>query len=912
MASHWLVFGLAACLVGFSAPQQAPQAARPKAVQVQPMRAEDLTLEKLYRGRSYSGQQARGAAFSHQGRYLAYLWNPFGENGADLYIHDTQTGQTKRATSMDALKVYDPPEVTERFIKKAAEREKQIEEAQAKVDAQAAYLLGSNIDLDKWDKAAIEQLKKEDAEKKAKAEAEKQKAEAEKKAKEQEGQQDQQDQQGQAQGQDERGAAGTPPRRGDGAGRQGQEKEKEKEMWEWRDELKKKQEKDSIKPGDLYPGVSNIEWAHKSDELIFTYRTDFYRYDVGSGKIERLTNTDRAWRLVGYTPEDDGYMYQDGIGIYKANFNSGRQVQLNRALVFADDAEKKYSIQYTMLSEDGKWMAISAVQQEESATGATGGGRGGRMMQQGGGGATGGRQVQIMDFTKRFSEARTVQREVSDDRLRTQPTGLFIRKVDENPSRQQGPVITFEGGDVWFESTAVNFSKDGARYTFATWEREKELLKVYMGNTSETDKPEVIIERKGDVGHEVVSSLAPRFTPDGKTLVVVLDDVTKFRQPMAFDVETKSLKPIVKGNFEAHTIMGFSPDSKSMFLLSNKNDPAAMHLFKVSMATGDMELVGNKGDFHRSPVVSENGAKAAISSGNWLKRNELYVIDIASKNAKMLTESYDPEWNRVHVMQPERFSYKNRHNDTIEGYMFKPKGWKASDRRPAVVYIYGGPLGDRHSVEIDSFQGTGYLFGMYMAAKHGYVTVTIDPRGQSNYGRRFSDANWEQPGLPQTEDLEDLMKKMPGFGVDTKRVGLTGWSFGGFQTQYTMYTKPDLFAAGIAGAGPTEWENYNSWYSGRTIGKVDRSKPVLKKHSLIPLAKNLRKPLLLVHGMADDNVLYQDTVNVYRALLESGKESIVDLLLDPEGAHGLGGAIKTRGQHKKYEAFFLQHLGKAK
>jgi dipeptidyl aminopeptidase/acylaminoacyl peptidase len=338
-----------------------------------------------------------------------------------------------------------------------------------------------------------------------------------------------------------------------------------------------------------------------------------------------------------------------------------------------------------------------------------------------------------------------------------------------------------------------------------------------------------------------------------------------------------------------------------------------MHLFRVSMASGEMELVGNPGDYHRNPVVSENGAKAAINSGNWMKRNELHVIDIASKGIKTLTDSYDPEWNRVHLMQPERFNYTNRHGDKIEGYMFKPKGWKPSDRRPSIVYIYGGPLGDRHSVEVDSFQGTGYLFGMYMAAKHGYVTITIDPRGQSNYGRRFSDANWEQPGLPQTEDLEDLMKKInTGFGVDTKRVGLTGWSFGGFQTQHTMYTKPDLFACGIAGAGPTEWENYNSWYSGRTIGKVDRSKPALRKHSLIPLAKNLRKPLLLVHGMADDNVLYQDTVNVYRALLENGKESIVDLFLDPEGAHGLGGAVKTKGQHKKYEAFFLQHLGKAR
>jgi dipeptidyl aminopeptidase/acylaminoacyl peptidase len=124
-----------------------------------------------------------------------------------------------------------------------------------------------------------------------------------------------------------------------------------------------------------------------------------------------------------------------------------------------------------------------------------------------------------------------------------------------------------------------------------------------------------------------------------------------------------------------------------------------------------------------------------------------------------------------------------------------------------------------------------------------------------------------------------------------------------------MYTSPDTFAAGIAGAGPTEWENYNSWYSGRTIGKTERSKPNLRKYSLLPLTAGLKKPLLLVHGMQDPNVLYQDTVNVYRALLENGKETLVDLFLDPDGEHALGGAIKAKAWHKKYEAFFLQHLG---
>ncbi|HEY1091071.1 MAG TPA: prolyl oligopeptidase family serine peptidase, partial [Burkholderiaceae bacterium] len=523
----------------------------------------------------------------------------------------------------------------------------------------------------------------------------------------------------------------------------------------------------------------------------------------------------------------------------------------------------------------------------------------------------GGRQVEIMNYTERFATAKKVDREVSDDKLQTQPTALYIRRADGAPRKQAEPVFTHAGGDVWFEMSPVAWSKDGSRYAFATWEREKELLKVYVGRADEAAKPEVLLERRGDVGHEVVNVMDPLFTPDGRTLVVVLDE-DGWRQPYGIDLASRQLKRLVKGEFEAHEVLGFTPDSKAMFVLANKDDFAAMNLWRVNLADASMQALGTAPDYHRNATVSDDGKLAAASAGNWASLPELKLLKLGAA-PKVLTASHDPAWAQVDVLRPERFSFKNRHGDTLQAYWFKPAGWQASDRRPAVVYTYGGPLNDRHIVETDSFQQTGYMFAMYMAAKHGYVTVTVDPRGHSNYGRRFSDANWEHAGQPQAEDLEDLHKYMvEKLGVDAARVGLTGWSFGGFQTQYTMYTKPDLFAAGIAGAGPTQWENYNSWYSGRTIGKVDRSKPNLRKYSLLPLAKNLKKPLLLIHGMVDPNVLYQDTVNVYRELLISGKEALVDLFLDPDGVHALGGAVQPVGLHRKAEAFWLAHLGQAK
>ena len=134
-------------------------------------------------------------------------------------------------------------------------------------------------------------------------------------------------------------------------------------------------------------------------------------------------------------------------------------------------------------------------------------------------------------------------------------------------------------------------------------------------------------------------------------------------------------------------------------------------------------------------------------------------------------------------------------------------------------------------------------------------------------------------------------------------------SFGGFQTQMCLYTEPDVFQVGMAGAGPTEWENYNAWYTTGTVGPSKKGSPDQKKYSLRPLARNLKGKLLLVHGIEDTNVLFQDTIAIYRELLKAGKETNVELFIDPTGGHGLGGDIKTLNRMRKYEEFLLRTIG---
>jgi dipeptidyl aminopeptidase/acylaminoacyl peptidase len=895
-----------------------------------PQTSTSPSLEQLFRAEPYRGENAKDPVFSRSGRYLAFRWNPFGEPGTDLYVHDTKTGKTQRLTSRALMAAFDAPEDLERFDRKLKQKQDETAERQAREEAQQAYLAGSAVDLDQWERAAIERVKKELADKKVRDDAQKaaDKAEAELEKKAAEALAARRAGKPVA---DKVAAVAEAASAAASAAEKAEKDSKDKELWEWRDELKKSLARNKLKPADLYPGVTQLVWANQRDELIFQYRGGLFRWVAGDAAVKPLQATQRELKIVAYTADDRGYVFSDEARVLRARFGAGAVQVINRELIHPDDAEKKYKIESTVISEDGRWMALvgrAPLKAPED----------GKPIP-----APTGRQVEIMNYAERWATAKKVPREVSDDKRTEKPLALYIRRVPadgEAPRQQAEPVFTQAGGDGWFELSPIAWARDGSHYAFTTWEREKELLRVYLGGTQqcpqvdelrrpppervkeawgspalpcESAKPEMVLERRGDVGHEVVNVLSPRFTPDGKLLVLSLDEAG-WRQPYALDVATRALRPLLKGEFEAYQTFGFTPDSRAMFVAANKEDHAAMNLFRVDMASGAMQALGAPGEFHRNAVVSHDGQWLAANAGNWAERPELKLISNAAKAAatRVLTDSHDKAWARVDALRPERFMFRNRHGDAIAAYAFKPPGWTASDRRPAIVYVYGGPLNDRHIVEVDSFQQTGYVFAMYMAARHGYVTVAVDPRGHSNYGRRFSDSNWEQVGAPQAEDLEDLHRHMAAnLGVDAARIGLNGWSFGGFQTQYTLYTKPELFAAGIAGAGPTEWENYNSWYSGRTIGKVDRSKPNLRKYSLLPLARNLKKPLLLVHGMQDPNVLYQDTVNVYRALLDAGKDALVDLYLDPDGEHGLGGTVKPVGLHRRYEAFWLRQLGSA-
>ncbi len=443
--------------------------------------------------------------------------------------------------------------------------------------------------------------------------------------------------------------------------------------------------------------------------------------------------------------------------------------------------------------------------------------------------------------------------------------------------------------------------------------------KPASGKKPDADKPEFKIENAKVVyqflhagGPSTPSMIAPLYLPDSRRMAFITE-LSGFRQLHVLDPRYEELTQVTHGKCEVHPFHQ-SADGRTLYYTSTEIDPAQDHIYSIDLETRQIKCLSKDSGTYSRVAVRDDGSYVLASHVDFGALRELVAITAPGVDTAAMTRFTDSHPYEAFVLtrvSPEYFSYENRHGQEIHGHMFKPKDWKPTDKRPLLLFVYGGPLGERNMAARGSFDSSGYFFARYMAETHGYVTATVDPRGVSGYGAVFEKANFEQVGKPQTEDLVDGARWFAkNHGVDEKRMALHGWSFGGFQTQMVMYTEPEVFAAGIAGAGPTEWQNYNAWYSTGTVGKNEPGKVELEKYSLLPLAKNLKGKLLLVHGMEDSNVLFQDTVRVYRELLKAKKQTQVELFVDPTGGHSLGGDVKSFGRFSKYEEFLLRTIGR--
>ena len=368
------------------------------------------------------------------------------------------------------------------------------------------------------------------------------------------------------------------------------------------------------------------------------------------------------------------------------------------------------------------------------------------------------------------------------------------------------------------------------------------------------------------------------------------------------DKSGKQLKQITSGKWVVMDLVGFNTKKKSILYTSNEIYPTNCNLWTVEVNSGKRNLLGQGIGVVQSAQPSATGQQVALKFSSY---NRPRVIDLINANTWKVTnllEAADP-WKDY--QQPIYTSgYITAADGKTDLYyrMVKPHDFDPNKKYPTVIYVYGGP----HAHNVDaSWHYMSRPWETYMAQK-GYIVFIMDNRGSENRGRDFEQATFHQLGQVEMQDQMkgvEFLKKQPY--VDMNRLGVHGWSFGGFMTISLMLNYPDVFKVAVAGGPVIDWKWYEVMYGERYMGTPQDNPEGYAKASLISKAKNLKGKLQIITGYNDNTVVPQHCLSFLDACVKAGTQP--DFFAYPGEEHNMRGHASVH-LHERITQYFEDYL----
>lgn len=368
-----------------------------------------------------------------------------------------------------------------------------------------------------------------------------------------------------------------------------------------------------------------------------------------------------------------------------------------------------------------------------------------------------------------------------------------------------------------------------------------------------------------------------------------------------FDTTGKELAQLTKGEFEVTDVLGFNTKSQSIVYRSNEQSPVCYNLWSVSVKTGRRTLLDNGQGSHKG-TLSEGGRYVL---DRWSAPDVFRRVDVVSTDkpkAQNLWQDGTP-WADYNVPQIESGTIKAADGTTDLYYrLVKPVGFDPAKKYPAVVYVYGGP--HAHNVEA-SWNYSSRPWEIYMAQR-GYVVFVVDNRGSEYRGFDFESCTFRHLGDVEMQDQMkgvDFLKSLPY--VDADRLGVHGWSFGGFMTTNLMCSYPDVFKVGVAGGPVIDWKFYEVMYGERYMDTPQENPEGYESSSLLPKAKNLKGRLQIIVGYNDPTCVMQHSLSFLRACEDAGTQP--DYFVYPGAGHNMSGRDMVH-LHERITRYFDDYL----
>ena len=413
-------------------------------------------------------------------------------------------------------------------------------------------------------------------------------------------------------------------------------------------------------------------------------------------------------------------------------------------------------------------------------------------------------------------------------------------------------------------------------------------------------------QRKGvlytETNEKYVHPMHPlTFLPWDSSKFIYQSEKDGYNHLYLFDTKGKELKQITKGEFVVLDLVGFNTKTKSVIIQSNEAHPLHHNYYAVNIDNGKRTLLDNGKGTHRA-MLSPDGT---MLFDRWSEPDvfrKIAVRNTATASATLLQTDASP-WQAYNVPEISSGSLTAADGHTKLFYrLVKPVNFDPNKKYPTVVYVYGGP-GVRN---VDaSWNYAARSWEIYMAQK-GYVIFVLDNRGSSERGFAFETATYHRLGQEEMKDQMrgvDYLKSLPY--VDAERIGVHGWSYGGFMTTSLITNYPDVFKVGVAGGPVIDWKYYEVMYGERYMGTPQENPEGYAQSSLLNKAKDLKGRLQIIIGYNDPVCVPQQSLAFLRACEDAGTQP--DFFTYPGQGHNMMGKDMVH-LHERITRYFEDYL----
>lgn len=449
----------------------------------------------------------------------------------------------------------------------------------------------------------------------------------------------------------------------------------------------------------------------------------------------------------------------------------------------------------------------------------------------------------------------------------------------------------------------IRFTQDAAKLAIMTLNRNQNRFDLYFADPRSTLCKLVLRDESPYYINESVFDNI-MFYPQNFSFISEKDGYSHLYW---YSMGGNLVKQVTKGKFEVKRFIGWDAATNTFYFESNEESPLRTAVYKTDKKGGRIKLSEKAGT--NSAIFSSN-LKYFMNTYSSLQTPAVITLnDNTGKVLKTLVTNQKLKETLAQYQLPKKefFTFRTSQGTELNGWMIKPADFNESKKYPVLLYQYSGP-GSQEVVDKWGIGGDrgGIGWDAYMASK-GYVIVCVDGRGTGGRGAEFAKCTYLNLGVKEAQDQVETAKHMAAQPyVDKSRIGIWGWSFGGYMTIMSMSEGTPIFKAGAAVAAVTDWKFYDTVYVERFMRTPQQNAEGYKAGSAFTRAANLNGRLLLVHGMADDNVHFQNCAEYSECLVQADKQ--FDMQVYTNRNHGIYGGNTRYHLFTRLTEFFLNNL----